>query len=248
MDKKIIFENSAMCRGCLKQSHEELNSLSFHKISLQNSKSPDNKLIHLSEIYTQCTGIELNSSWDWICEDCVLSLINFFKFRQMCQSSIEYLSKIETNIEQEQLSDEFKQDDNDLETNVKSEENIQNDQIIIEKESDSLDSFDVKFEHIFTSQETEKNCNYFVCDICSMKFIKKYRYEAHLRTHSGKNPWKCDQCTKSFKKQYTLKLHISTSHYNESDGKPKYICDICGNTYSRKVSFDNFFFFFCFFF
>lgn len=76
------------------------------------------------------------------------------------------------------------------------------------------------------------------CDVCSKKFFKKHRYDAHMRKHLGLKQWKCDHCEKAFEKYTSMKSHIAVKHYDEAEGKPEFICDVdgCGKTYSLKVN------------
>lgn len=50
--------------------------------------------------------------------------------------------------------------------------------------------------------------------------------------------FQCQHCDKAFQKYSTLKSHIGVAHYDESKGKPEFICDVdgCGKTYSIRVS------------
>lgn len=58
-----------------------------------------------------------------------------------------------------------------------------------------------------------------------------------MRRHMGLKAWACEHCDKAFQKTNTLKAHIEAHHYDESKGKPEYICDYegCGKIYNRKV-------------
>lgn len=49
--------------------------------------------------------------------------------------------------------------------------------------------------------------------------------------------FQCQHCDKAFQKYSTLKSHIDVSHYDESKGKPEFICDVdgCGKSYSIRV-------------
>lgn len=82
------------------------------------------------------------------------------------------------------------------------------------------------------------------CDECPRKFFKKPRYEAHKRKHMGLKQWQCDLCEKAFEKSFTLQWHIKSKHFDQTEGKPEFICGIndCGKTYAVKVSE-----YFCFF-
>lgn len=77
----------------------------------------------------------------------------------------------------------------------------------------------------------------YACTKCPRKFFKEYRYEAHMRRHSGLKAYKCEQCDREFQKMGTLKAHVAAKHYDETKGKPEYICDVdgCGKIYSIKV-------------
>lgn len=75
------------------------------------------------------------------------------------------------------------------------------------------------------------------CDKCPRKFFVQHRYDAHMRRHNGLKGFKCEHCDKAFQKSCTLKAHVEVHHWDESKGKPEYICGIddCGKKYSRKV-------------
>lgn len=75
-----------------------------------------------------------------------------------------------------------------------------------------------------------------ICDICSKKFFKKHRYDAHMRKHLGLKQWKCDHCDRAFEKYTSLTLHITANH-TEGE-KPVFACDVdgCDKSYSMKVS------------
>lgn len=89
-----------------------------------------------------------------------------------------------------------------------------------------------------SNTEKAKSTEAFIsCELCPKKFFKKHRYEAHKRKHLGLKQWKCEHCENAFEKYTTLKTHMEVKHFDESKGKPEYICDIngCGKSYSQKV-------------
>lgn len=78
----------------------------------------------------------------------------------------------------------------------------------------------------------------YACDKCPLKFFREYRYNAHVRRiHMGLKAYKCEHCDAEFQKLGTLKSHTAAKHYDESEGKPEFICDYegCGKSYTRKV-------------
>lgn len=58
-----------------------------------------------------------------------------------------------------------------------------------------------------------------------------------MRRHIGLKAFQCDHCDKAFQKLSTLKSHTEVNHFDESKGKPEYVCDVedCGKIYNRKV-------------
>lgn len=90
-----------------------------------------------------------------------------------------------------------------------------------------------------TQAMTSEKCGgyAFACDKCPRKFHKKFLYDAHIRRHMGLKAFQCEHCDKSFVKNSSLKTHMEEDHYDESNGKPEFICDVeqCGKTYNRKV-------------
>ncbi|XP_031625593.1 zinc finger protein 845-like [Contarinia nasturtii] len=89
------------------------------------------------------------------------------------------------------------------------------------------------------AKKSDSNSNepIYVCGVCSTKFFKKHRYDAHMRKHQGLKQWKCDHCEKEFEKYSSLKSHITSKHV-DSEVKPTFVCDFdgCGKSYSLKES------------
>ncbi|KAG8305993.1 hypothetical protein J6590_057481 [Homalodisca vitripennis] len=63
----------------------------------------------------------------------------------------------------------------------------------------------------------------FKCSDCGKLFGAKYKYEHHLKTHSGEKPFHCDQCGKNFKEKYSLQRHQQT----HADQRQIFSCNIC---------------------
>lgn len=58
-----------------------------------------------------------------------------------------------------------------------------------------------------------------------------------MRRHMGLKAYQCEHCDKEFQKAATLRSHMEAKHYDESKGKPEYMCDVdgCGKIYTIKV-------------
>ncbi|KAK6635186.1 hypothetical protein RUM44_000437 [Polyplax serrata] len=67
-----------------------------------------------------------------------------------------------------------------------------------------------------------------ICRICSKGFLSNFFLQEHMNSHTGSTPYKCGQCGKEFREKVHLRQHKWT-HSNE-----KFICPICGNSFSRK--------------
>lgn len=110
--------------------------------------------------------------------------------------------------------------------------------------SNATQNLDKKNNQNSINSRPNQNEPTFKCDQCSQRFFKQSRYDAHMRRHMGLKAWECkhfmengELCDKSFQKLSSLKAHIEANHYDESKGKPEYICDYdgCGKVYDRKV-------------
>lgn len=251
-----------LCRACLLRSDSEMTSLLNHIIEISDSPQNCSEQLSLAEMYTQCVGIEVDSPQHMLCEDCAQKLIEFHKFRRMCYISHEksqtfcqtdeqcFPEKIEIDDNKEAIFDEIYLQENQTEADDSTIENV----YIKDPEHETSEQLDIgeveKFEppeELQSQQETmvessdDSEIQIISCDICSKKFFKMHRYEAHLRTHAGKKPYQCDHCDKEFIKYFTWKEHLATKHCPVPREKPTFVCGIneCGKTYSIKVGLRN---------
>ena len=79
--------------------------------------------------------------------------------------------------------------------------------------------------------------NYYKCELCEKKYARFYRLKMHHKcVHEKSCPvYTCNQCERVFSHADNMKHHQDSVH-NHS----KYICQMCGNQYGRKVTLQKF--------
>lgn len=242
MDQKIELD---LCHACLLHSDSEMTSLLNHIIEINDSPLYTLEQISLAEIYTECVGIKISSPLEMLCEDCTKKLIEFHKFRRMCQKSYKSLcetdeqcfaEKIEIDDNKETIFDDIEVDDNEI-GDIFIKEDEMDEQLNTAKLEEIQPSEEVHSQQETMVESSNRSEMQITCDICSKNFFKKHSFEAHLRTHAGQKPYQCDHCEKSFIKYFTLKEHLATKHCPVPKGNAAFICEVneCGKTYSQKV-------------
>lgn len=86
------------CRSCLNVLDQQIYSLTTKNIPIENIDEIHSDMVNLAEIYNDCTHLnyeQMLPQWEWICSDCFMKLIDFFKFRNMCNASYNKLKEIE---------------------------------------------------------------------------------------------------------------------------------------------------------
>lgn len=244
MELNLFKNNEKRCRGCLHETDSEMNSLTFHNVPICSNDQSHIEMTSLAEIYKQCIGIDADSSWDWLCQNCVQKLIDFYTFRRMCHNSFDHLSRNEICAKTEQFDQTKERSPNESYYDYEQEQKYSTkdaSDISVEKiDENSEQSETSNNSEVDNEMDTNKSIETetkFTCNICPARFVKEHRYEAHMRTHTGKKPWDCKQCDRAFAKFSTLKYHLAAYHYDGSEGKPEFICDVagCGKSYTQKV-------------
>lgn len=69
------------------------------------------------------------------------------------------------------------------------------------------------------------------CDACGKAYKNKYRYQVHLRTHTGEKPYVCSTCGKGFRESANLSNHLK-SHRAETP----YVCEKCGKGFRWRAN------------
>lgn len=247
-----------VCLACLGHSDSEMTSLLNHIIEISDLPQNCSEQLSMAEMYKQCIGIEVDSPQHMLCEDCAQKLTEFHKFRRICQKSYDSLCqmhekcvpiKMEINDNKETISDDIFLQENQTKDDTNSIDGV----LIIESEDEMSEQLDIAEREEFKSSEelqiqqktmvesSDDSETQITCDICSKKFFKKHRYEAHFRTHAGQKPYQCDHCEKGFIKYYSLKEHLATKHCPVPKEKSTFVCDVneCRKTYSHKVGLQN---------
>ncbi|XP_016393536.1 oocyte zinc finger protein XlCOF6-like, partial [Sinocyclocheilus rhinocerous] len=68
----------------------------------------------------------------------------------------------------------------------------------------------------------------FTCTQCGKSLTSKYKFDVHIRVHTGDKPFTCDQCGKSFTQSSSLKKHM---HIHT--GEKPYKCSYCDERFSQ---------------
>lgn len=84
-------------------------------------------------------------------------------------------------------------------------------------------------EHVRVKHSTPHSCN-----VCKCGFLNERALRAHMYAHSL---FHCSKCMKSFENRRCFKYHQSKcKSYSKNQSFSEYICDICGNKYTKKPS------------
>ncbi|ORX94158.1 hypothetical protein K493DRAFT_315625 [Basidiobolus meristosporus CBS 931.73] len=72
----------------------------------------------------------------------------------------------------------------------------------------------------------------YACDVCGMRFARKFNLNVHARGHDPKlaRPFCCTLCTKAFGRKHDLSRHMATVH----NGERPFSCETCHKSFSRK--------------
>ncbi|KAM4687457.1 uncharacterized protein O3C94_005984 isoform 1-T1 [Discoglossus pictus] len=137
--------------------------------------------------------------------------------------------------------------DNEEETNVRSHQQIKEEDIPVTISEDGSDlwntheedrispsSLDCVMEDLHSSRsyleaklKTCKGQNRFECSDCGKCFIWATSLKQHMRTHTGEKPFACSECGKCFSWATGLHLHMRTH-----TGEKPFACSECGKSFS----------------
>ena len=73
----------------------------------------------------------------------------------------------------------------------------------------------------------------FVCSVCKVNFRHRFSLEAHMRKHTGGNPFYCIVCVRAFANHYDYIWHIKKVHSPENP----YKCSVCSRALKNSRNF-----------
>lgn len=78
----------------------------------------------------------------------------------------------------------------------------------------------------------------YACDVCTMRFKRKYLLKEHREVEHGKKAISCDACGNTFAQKSTLKRHIKRFHSLLSEAFP-FQCEICSQRFNVPKKFSD---------
>lgn len=208
-ESRNIF-NEDLCRGCLSKPEIAKKFQTSHSITICSKDGTMIEMISLAEMYTQCIGIEMDLTWDCLCENCVQKLVEFFKFRQMCQKSLEHLIQQECSRNKVGVKTELEAEI------VPGDEAKEIFEIFLQ--SDDENSMKDEIEYNESEEEAQTD----------QKNI--------VGTHKSRELWDDTKTPEVFEKPSTFQTPKTFNHSDEPRRRNKFQCDICDKAYVKKVS------------